>query len=181
MSSNLTIHIDFTVLNTGDPKEILLGDKSSWGIAESQPAYFIIVPPGSSKGITLNFKKNSIFFLNSVNLGLSCVHADCSPQDYINLADGVWEFRLKSSFVGQEKTRYYLKDDTLRTEIDKIRIKQGFDYKPDSDILKTLDKVEFLLSAAHSFVKDGDFKNSMKGYEEAKKLLNKLKSCKDCI
>ncbi len=181
MSSNLTIHIDFTVLNTGDPKEILIGDKSSWGIAESQPAFFIVIPPGSPSGITLNFTKNSLFFLNSVNLGLSCVHADCTPQDYINLSDGVWEFQLKSSFEGQEKTRLYLKDDSLRTEIDKLRIKQGFNYNLDSDILKTLDKVEFLLSAAHSFVKEGDFANSMKGYEEAKKLVKKLKSCKDCI
>ena len=181
MSSNLTIHIDFTVLNTGDPKEILIGDKSSWGIADNQPAFFTAIPPGSSKGITLNFTKNSLFFLNSVNLGLSCVHADCTEQDYIDLSDGVWEFKLKSRYIGQEKIRFYLKDDILRTEIDKIRVKQGFNYNPDSDTLKTLDKVEFLLSAAHSFIKEGDFSNSMRGYEEAKKLVNKLKSCKDCI
>jgi hypothetical protein len=178
MPNNLNITVDFTVLNTGNPKEILIGDKSSWGVAEKEPAYFSVIPPGSKKEITLHFTKNSIFYLNSVNLGLSCVSKDCSGQDYEDLADGVWEFRLRSKFVGQEKTRWYLKDDTLRTEIDKIRIKQGFNYDPKLEVLQTLDKTEFLLDASHSFVRQGDFNNAMKGYEEANKLIKKSKNCK---
>jgi hypothetical protein len=71
-----------------------------------------------------------------------------------------------------------LKDDTLRTEIDKIRIKQGFNYDPKLEVLQTLDKTEFLLDASHSFVRQGDFNNAMKGYEEANKLIKKSKNCK---
>ena len=178
MPSNLSINIDFAVLSTGDPKDILIGDKSSWGIAENQPAYLVVIPPGSKNSITLNFIKHSIFFLNSNNLGMSCINQDCTGQDYIDLQDGIWEFKLKSKYQGQEKARFYLKDDTLRTEIDKMRIKQGFNYDPNSDVLKTLDKVEFLLSASHSYIKEGDFNNAMKGYEEASKLTKKLKGCK---
>lgn len=173
--SDLTVKINFTVVPTKEPKEILIADTSQWGIAEALPSYLSILPPGSTVYINLNFVKTSLTILNSLNLGLSCLTTDCTEQVYEDLDDGVWEFCLKSSYEGLDKKRYYLKDDSLRVEIDKLRIKVGLEYNPLSDIVKSLSKVEFMLSVAHSFIRDGRNLEAMKAYKEALKITNTYK------
>lgn len=180
----MTVDINFQVLNTKDPKSILIGDSSQWGIAENQPAYLLIKPPGATNTINLNFPKHRITILNSVALGLSCIHADCNGQSYEDLDDGVWEFCLQSSFEGLNKKRFYLKDDQLRQEIAKIRIAlfdtQGFAFV-ESNTTKQLRLVEDMLSVANDLILEGRNRDAMKAYNEASKIVEKHKHCKDCI
>lgn len=183
--SDLSIKIDFTILPTKEPKEIVLLDTSNWGIAYGQPAYLSILPPGHSNWINLNFVKETYTILNSSNLSMTSIANDCTDSILEDLDDGVWEFCLKSSFENINRKRFYLKDDQLRTEIDKIRIglfeTQGFNYQIKSEILKELNKIEFILSASHALVRQGRNTDSMRGYNEAANLVNKVKKCKDCI
>ncbi len=183
--SELSIRVDFTVVPTKEPKEIVILDTSQWGIAYGQPAYLSVLPPGFSTWINLNFVKETYTILNSTNLGLSCITQDCTDIVFEDLDDGVWEFCLKSSYENLDKTRYYLKDHQLRTEIDKIRIalfeNQGFNSPTKNKTVEELNKIEFILSASHSLLRQGRNKDAMKGYNEASKLVDNLKKCKECI
>lgn len=179
--SDLSVHVDFQVFNTYDPKTIIIGDYSNWGVAENQPAWLQITPPGSSVPLSISFTKHKIISLTSVNLGLSCVTQDCTDIDYEDLDDGIWEFCLQSSYEGLNKKRLYLKDDQLRQEIDKIRIRLGFDYNNEAKlILQNLQRVEELLAVSHAYIRDGRVSDCMKGYNEANRLVEKYSKCKNC-
>jgi hypothetical protein len=180
--SSLSVIIDFVILNTDDNKIICIGDKSQWGVAENLPAYLLVKVPGSDNFINLNFSKNRLVFLTSVNLGLSCVTESCSSeQDLQELPDGVWEFCLKSSYEGLDKKRYYLKTDSLRLEMDKIYIREGLEYNPESKVVKALEKTEWFLQVANSLIREGNNIKAMKAFELAEKELEKQKNCKNCI
>lgn len=180
--SELSVKIDFVVLNTIDPFTIMIGDKSQWGVAKLKPAYLLIKPPGSDTFININFIKDNLMFLTSTNLGLSCITSDCSRDLGLQaLPDGVWEFCLKSKYQGLDKKRYYLKTDSLRIEIDKIYIKEGIEYNPNSTIVKSLEKTEWLINVAEAYIRKGDNIKAMKAYNMACEELEKQKNCKNCI
>ena len=178
----MTVDINFQIYNTQDPKTIIIGDQSTWGVAENHPAYLQITPPGASTAIQINFVKKNLMHLTSVSLGLSC-SAVCEEQTYEDLPDGVWEFCLQSKFEGLNKKRYYLKNDQLRQEIDKIRIDlydtQGFTYVKNQTT-EQLEIIEFLMSASQALIKEGRNNDAMKAYNEVSKLVEKLKKCKNC-
>lgn len=183
--SELSIKIDFTILPTKEPKEIVLLDTSQWGVAYNQPAYLSILPPGYTNYINHSFVKQTYTILNSSNLGMGCITGECNGGELEDLDDGIWEFCLKSAYQGIDKKRFFLKDDKLRTEIDKIRItlfeNQGFNFPTKNETVKQLNTIEFLLATAHSLIRQGRNNDAMKGYNESVKLVEKLKKCHDCI
>lgn len=178
--SDLSIKPNFIILNDVDPTIIGLADTSSWGIAETQPAYLTILPPGSTRYISLNFIKHNIMFLTSVNLGLGCL-TECAEQKLEALDDGVWEFCLKSNYEGIQKKRFYLKTDSLRIEMDKLYIKEGIEYNPNSNVVKALAKAEWLLKVAESNLRNGNNIKAMQAFNLASKEVEKYKNCKDCL
>ena len=178
---NLSINIDFVVINTEDTKILLIGDKSQWGVAENQPAYIKLLPPGSTNWITTSFAKKKINIFDSINLGFDCLVESCEPQTPTDLMDGVWEICLQSSYEGIEKKRYFLKDDSLRLQLDELYIRQGLDYDPHSDLIRDAEKVEFFLNVAKASIKKGDHVKAKRAYDEAVKTLEKYNDCKDCL
>lgn len=178
--TDLTVRVDFTILLDNDPNYIAIGDRSHWGVAENQPATIEITPPGSTQTISLNFAKHTLSFYNSVNLGMSCV-TECDEQVLVPLEDGIWEIKLSSIYDTLDKTRYLLKTDSLRLELNKLYIRAGIDYNPNSSIIQALAEVEFLLLAAEAFVAKGDFNKAKKGFDEASKITEKYNSCHECV
>jgi hypothetical protein len=168
-------NIDFIVIPTLDPTSLIIGDTSNWGVAENQPAYLTITLPGSNEGVNVSFVKHQLNILNTSNLGMSDV------GEYLDLDDGIYEICLQSSYVDLLKKRYFLKDDVLRIEIDKLYIQAGINYNPDSPLQKDLQRIEFLLRSSEAFIKEGDTTRAMRGYNEAQRLVNNYKQCKDCI
>jgi hypothetical protein len=179
----MTVDINFQIYNTQDPKTIIIGDQSTWGVAENHPAYLQVTPPGTSTATQINFVKKNLMHLTSISLGLSC-SAVCEEQNYEDLPDGVWEFCLQSKFEGLNKKRFFLKDDQLRQKIDKIRIglydTQGFTYVKNKTT-EQLETIDFLISASQALIKEGRNSDAMKAYNEINKIVDKLKKCKDCI
>ena len=178
--SELSVYIDFVVFSQEDKYKIYLADASLWGVAEGLPAHFKITPPGSTKAITLPFEKKSFTILTSLNLGLSCFVDTCDKQLLVELPDGVWEFRLLSAYEGLDKKRYFLKDDILREEIDKIRRREGINFVSNSQVMNDLRFVEDMLSYAKSEMKDGNHKSAKRAYDEASKITERYANCKDC-
>ena len=178
---DLSIQLDFTIFNQVDPKRIYLVDLSNWGVAESKPSYLQIFPPGVEKPFNVNFVKKDFTILNSVNLGLNCVTTGCGKQEFLNLPDGVWEFCLQSGFEDINISKFYLRTDNLRIELDKLYIKSSdIQYNSENSIIKDLLKVEWLINIAHSFTRDGNIVETKRAYEEALKELEKYKVCKNC-
>lgn len=175
------IKIDFQVLETHDPKFLLIGDTSMWEYAENKPAFVAITPPGSSKPYQFSFTKNSMNIFNSHNLGLSCFTNDCTDELYVDLNDGIYTICVKSHFEGIEKLRYYLKTDRFETELKKTIIKNGLEYdEKDKEFRDTIYQIKWFLDTAKSWCSQGDFVKANRFFNKAKKMLTQYRDCKDC-
>lgn len=179
MASELSIKIDFKVIESNDPKYLFVGDISKYGVAQNHPAYIRILPPGASEWITNGLLKNQFNVFHAQNLGLDCIIDGCD-REYSDLEDGVWEICVETAFTDISKKKYYLKTDALRQEIDKLYIKAGLDYCESSVIIKELRKVEFFLSAANAYMKKGDHVKAKKAYDLSQKTTERISNCRDC-
>lgn len=175
------IEIDFLIITDYDPKLIIVGDISEWFNAENLPATICITPPGGTKYIKNTFVKHKLNIFNSVNLGLDCL-VECENQEKSDLSDGVYTINIKSGFVGVEKTRYLLKTDKFRNELDKVYVKTGLEYdKNDNEFREDLLNIEFLKKTAEAWARQGNFSKASRDFSEAQKLLRKYTDCKNCL
>jgi hypothetical protein len=175
------IIIDFEVTPTFNPAKLIVDDSSSWSNAENLPSTISIIPPGSVRPINSVFAKYRRNIFNSVNLGLSCL-AECDEQKYEDLLDGVWTINVKSGFEGLEKTRYYLKTDKFRYELDNIYIRTGLEFdKNNKKFRDDLSDIEFLLRVSEAHTRNGDIVKADRDFTQAQQLLEKYKNCKNCI
>lgn len=178
--TNLTVKIDFNVVESNDPKYLIVGDHSRWGVADKLPANILILPPGSESWINISFLKHNLNVFQSLNLGLDCKDVTCEDYEYSDLDDGIWEIKLESAYQDLNKKRYYLKTDRLRIDIDKLYIKAGIDYDESSTIIKDLRKIEHSLSASKAYIRRGDHNQAMRAFEMASKLTEKQLNCRNC-
>lgn len=175
------IEVDFLIITDHDPKLIVVGDISNWYNAENQPATICITPPGGTKSINNTFMKHKLNIFNSVNLGLDCL-VECSDQDKNDLQDGIYTITVKSGFIGVDKTRYLLKTDRFKLELDKVYIKAGLEYdKNDAKFREDLLEIEFLLRTAEAWTRQGNLTKASRDFAEAQKLLIKYTDCKNCL
>lgn len=173
--------INFQILNTYDPKMLIIADFSKWLHIENQPAVISIKLPGSKKYIEYNFVKNKINAFNSNTLGISC-DVGCNDPDYSDLPDGIYDVCLQGSPNTFKKQKYYLKIDRTRIELDKQFIKLGFEYSLDNKAyIDHLQTVDILLMAASSATRLGEIPKAHDNFMEALKLLEKYKDCKTCF
>lgn len=178
-----TIRVDFTIDSAGLNSEVIrVIDNSEWFSAEDKQATIFIFPPGSSRPITNIFAKHKINTFNSVNLQLSCLASDCSPQRYEPISDGIWKITLQSAYEGLEKTRYYLKTDQFLISWYKEFASKGFEYVNTNDpVYEALYDSRKHLTTAEAFMLDGDFTKANREFKEAQKKFDALKECKNCI
>ena len=179
--ANAEIIVDFQVLETHDPKYLMIGDVSQWAYAEKKPSYILITLPGSSTQHNWIFKKKGLNVVNSNNVGLSCVKTDCNDQQYVDLPDGIYTICVKSYYEGIEKTKYYLKTDRFEVEFKKTIIKTGTEYSEnDRDFRETALQIRWYLEIAKGWAQNGDFVKADRYFNKAKGLLNRYRDCKDC-
>jgi hypothetical protein len=175
------IIIDFEVAPTFNPTKLIVDDSSNWSNAENLPSTISITPPGSIRPINSVFAKYRRNIFNSVNLGLSCL-TECDNQNYEDLLDGIWTINVKSGFEGLEKTRYYLKNDIFRLDLDGVYIRTGLEFdKSNKRFRDDLSDIEFLLRVAEAHTRNGDIVKADRDFTQAQYLLGKYKNCKDCI
>lgn len=169
------ICIDFDVLETKDPKKLMIGDTSpNWLYAEDKPAYLYITLPGSNKEKIFTFKKHSIEVYNSNNLGLSQPSSNCNPQRYSDLSDGIYKIKLATSYEDTFVEKYYLKTDILEKEIaKKIVVNLLNPSDSNKEYLDRISKVDRLLMGAKSALIESNISLSSDLYNEAVELLNK--------
>jgi hypothetical protein len=157
-----SVHIDFQVIPTYDPKTLLIADHSEWGAMAFREAVVEITPPGYEKPETVYWGKGQVNSFNSFILGLSCVE-DCKPV-FIDLPDGVYSMLLKAS-DGNRKHRMYLKTDLLRRKLDRLYVSETVSCGAgDSARKSTVRKAEFYLTAAEAHMRLGNFLESNELY-----------------
>lgn len=175
------IEVDFLVITDYDPKQIIIGDMSSWYNAENMPATICIIPPGGTRSINNTFSKHKMNVFNSINLMLDCL-VECEDQEKSDLSDGIYTITVKSGFEGVFKTRYLLKTDRFTMELDKVYIKAGLEFdKNNSKFREDLLNIEFLKRTAEAYTRIGDFVKASRNFYEAQKLLRKYTDCTNCL
>lgn len=169
---------DFQVIESGDPRILMIADTSDWKYSENKNSYFSIKLPGSSKYVTYSFKKYSVNSLNSHNLGISCLKGDCTEEVYVDLPDGIYTIKVLSGYEGIEKERYYLKTDKIELEIAKYITSIGLNFSDHtSEKIKPIQKVKWFLTVAKSWTKLGDFTKADRFFQEAIRISNQ-QNCK---
>lgn len=175
----MSININFDVFSN-IPAHLYVMDLSDWDYAETLPAYIQITTPGSKKPKNFTFTKHKTNTFNSHNLGLSCLSADCTGQDYSDLPDGIYCIKVLSSYQDISQTKYYLKADRFNIEYQKVLLKYGTE-NADQNFINYMAKVKYVLEVAKAHTMNGNFLEANRYFQEAKKLLKKHIECKDCI
>lgn len=171
------INIDFQVINSNDPALLLVADFSDWNHIDNKPAVIEITLPGSSQAVSYNFVKHTVNPFNSLNLYLNC--SDC--QEYSDLPDGIYTITVKGSPDTFFKTRYYLKLDKTRLELDKIYAGAGLEYAKDDKAMRdALSVIEFYLKVASAHTRRGNIGKAHQFFIEAQNLIERNKGCKNC-
>lgn len=170
------LNIDFDVLETNNPKKLMVGDTSpNWLHAEDKPAYLYITLPGSKREHIFTFKKGGIQVYNSNNLGLSDVKDSCSGGEYVNLPDGIYKLKLQSGYEEHYVDKYYLKTDIIEKEVAKSIVRNALN--PSANNQNFRDKmfeVDWKLRVAKSFMMECNINEASVYYNEAVEL---FKSC----
>lgn len=85
-----TYKIDFAVLETNDPKKLVLLDQSNYLDVAEKPMLFI-TPPGFTGHLEVPYTPNSLIILDSDKIGLT---EPCNYDYLANLPDGVWQITM---------------------------------------------------------------------------------------
>lgn len=181
MSNIGKIELNFQVIDSKDPKFLLIADFSDWKVIEELPAFIEITLPGSRIPVVSNFHKNKINGFNSIRLGTS-THIDCE-ENFQDLPDGIYEICLKGGANGQRTFhRYYLKRDKFRLELNKAWTKLNLEYSIfDKDLRESLLIIEGFIKAASAAATLGEIPKARDYFNLAKSRLEAYKECKDCI
>lgn len=170
------IDIDFKVLESRDPKILMIGDVSrDWWTAEDRPAYISITLPNSNKPRNFTFTKNQINIFNSITLGLNKFRGDCKKEVYLNLPDGLYRIELLSDFEGISKEALYLKTDLIKKKIaEKIADSYLKDKTETRGLYDRISEIDYKLTVAESFTLQGYYKEANRFFSEALKDFNCL-------
>lgn len=176
-----TPKIDFQIINSNDPKILMIADFSEWFHIESKPAVISITMPGSKYPVQHNFVKNNLNGFNSNTLGMTC-DVGCDDPKYSDLPDGIYKICVEGSPNTFKKIRYYLKTDRTSLDLDKQMVKLGIEYNlSDKEYREHLETIDFLLRVARAATRLGEIPKGSQHFEHAIKLLEKYRECKNCI
>lgn len=181
MSDIGKIDLSFQVIDSGDPKTLLVADFSAWKVIKELPAYIEITLPGARKPITRVFNKEKINGFNSLSLGTSN-HVDCETNT-VDLPDGIYSICIKGGKDGQHTFhRYYLKKDKFQNCLDKAWMKLGLEYSVfNEELRKSLLVIEGLIRAASAATRQGFIPKAQDFFRLAQSRIEAYKECKDCI
>lgn len=171
----MAIEINFTVLEeTLDPKQIVVGDLSDWGVIIDSPATISVTPPGFKDAIVNTFFKNEINVITAKGLRLQDINCNYDAD----LPDGVYKITIAGTPDTYNKTRMFIKVDKIKLRYTKFISSLYNSCKEISQLDKeNVINVLFLIEAAKSQVILGNWCTATEAYEKANKLLDNL-DCK---
>lgn len=170
--------IDFQILDTYDPRVLLVADSSDWAFIESKPSIIEIIIPGRKAPVVTYFDKKTVNIFNSLTLAVNCI-SGCSPLEFVDLPDGIYNIKLKGSpSTLYCKERYYLRDINLRLRADVLYL--DLDIYGNDNVIKSLQNVELFLKAANAQARYNNPNQAIALYDKAKEIVEDLENCSDC-
>lgn len=176
---NKKIVVDFQILDTKDPNVLVIIDTSEWQHAEDKPATLFIKLPSSDEELHYRFVKGKTVVFNSHNLGVSCISGDCSEQNFMKLPDGLYKIRLQSGYEGISKERLYLRDHRFQMRFYNAILKLGPYTSLEDCQIEIINNIQYTMLRAQAYVSEGNAKEGIKFFQEARALLDKLSRCCD--
>lgn len=175
------INIDFQILDTHDPRVILIADTSTWGHLERKPAILEVTLPGDKKYSTSYFKMGSINVWNSSHFNLTCPDEN-GNMELIDLPDGVYSLKLKGSPSSYNKERYYLRTVLLESQIDRLVLQLGSNnISNNKKAVELLVDINMLLESAHANLRYSNIATVQSLIREVKTRVEKALDCVGCV
>lgn len=167
------ISLDFQIIETNDPKVLLVMDNSVWGVIEEVDAIINITLPAEDYPVTLYFSKHAVNSYNSIYLNYNCVNGNVA--DFKDLPDGVYEIELVGA-GGKIFKRSYLRTVLLRKKIDTMYIDCLMDCDNINEpIRKNIQTIETYIAAAEANMRNNNNEMAYRYYSIADKLSDKCK------
>lgn len=173
----MKVQIDFQIIETHDPRRILVTDFSEWEhLDKEQSSLRVTTPKGNT--VDLPFKKFAMNGLNSVNLGLGCA----DDGSFLDLPDGIYEITLLSCNDKFFKKRSYLKTDIAQGKLDKLFTMVDYDCKNvDKDRRDKLLTVDYLMKSASAATRKGKLTVAEDMFECALESIDSYLRCDNCF
>ena len=166
-------HLDFEILETGNPMTLVFVDSSQYMEPPDRPL-LEVTPPGYTKYMLANVVPNQVNTFNSNTLGF--------PNSFqINhlaiLPDGVWKFRFKICpynyvFIDKYIMRVTLINQRIDALYNKLRL-EGCTDRTEAYILDELTKAQILIRGAKAIV-NMDQKRATEYYRTASKIVEEI-------
>lgn len=172
--------IDFEVLYTADPRQILVADFSDWLFIESKPSIIEITVPGTTTPNTKFFTKGSINNFNSVNLATTCTTCTDNTRNY--LPDGIYNIKV----IGSPDTFYKEKKhlQTAKTRLEADLFLTSFNLvteRIDERKYKVWQQINLLLDYAEASTRRDNLSEAQAALFKAQELLADEGHCLSCF
>ena len=174
--------LSFELLETGNPKTLVIFD-SSYYYEEPERPLLEITLPGYNKYFLVNVEARKVNTFNSNTIGLTDT---LDTDEFIDLPDGVYGFKFKICpynyvYTVQKKMRVTSLLKKLEEVYNKIDL-SDCSTKEDRVIQFDLVRIHILIEGAKAVVNKNS-KKAFDNYQLANKLVDKLinKFCKNCI
>lgn len=176
-------HLDFEILETGNPKTLVFVDSSQYIESPDRPLLEVFLP-AFNKYLLVNVIPGQVNTFNSSTLGLNSALQINFLQD---LPDGVWSFRYKICpydfiFIDKKHIRVTQLICKLSEVYNTISI-DGCECPTQIDVFiqKQLTRIHILIEGAKAVV-NLDYIKAGRYYNLANKLVDDLlhKFCKNC-
>lgn len=176
-------HLDFEILETGNPKTLVFVDSSQYMEKPDRPLIEVYLP-AFRKYLLANVVSSQVNTFNSSTLGLNQALGN---HDLIDLPDGVWTIRYKIcpydyTFIDKKHMRVTILMGKLNRLYAHVQIDEcSCPTKEDVFIKERLAQVHILIEGAKAVVRVDENKAS-RYYQLADKLIDELlqKFCKNC-
>ncbi len=165
----LTPKIDFQVIETYDPKVIVIADTSRWAAIKNDPS-ILEIKYEDHPIYAEYFKKESINVIDSLKL------FDTWDKD---LKDGSYKITLKGSPETHQKERYVYRTQNLITRIDYLFNNE----KEDKEYIEKMYELFYIHESIKSHTRDGNIGKASKKYKLLKRMTEDLVreiDCKSC-
>ncbi len=173
------IRLSCQIVDTHDPKVLMVMDESEWGLLEDRKAIIEIITPGRKEPSVFFLGKNQVNVFTSLTLGLNC-HEN-GGLEYLDLPDGIYDITLKGSPSYYSFNRKFLKTDILRRRMDRLWIKTNVLCEhEDKGLLDKIKELEYLMAVTEANVRLGNIKEAHDIIDRINDLLDMANNCINC-
>lgn len=163
-----SIEIDFQVIESNDPKVLLVWDTSRWSFIKNKPATITVTYEDETPTIEY-FAKNRLNIIDSYRI---------FNQHGKELPDGLYTILVEGSPDIHNKERYYFSTSQIRRDIDLLYKEQNT--KEEKNELIKLEQLLFTINALIRRTMPVEAKRVYKALKTMVEDISTYKECKNC-